>query len=528
MTDESAHSQWLSLPDDLAAAGGRWAIAADENVRPLRRRVGGGASVYPAALLDGDGRPLARGELVVQDVWPTLRPMGQGGATTNAALDATWAASRAADAAAWSLGEVGQRLNAGPLLALRDGALVEQGKVARDDAKLEAAGLPAYASTDRRFARDAGDFRELSPGDDADVLNPGGGRMALRPAATATLAEHLKRLEGAVGEGSLLLAGRDVGTRWIEAAHLKIRLMASLLDGLGRRETDVPLGRLTVDDVEVLAPGDDAADRWAASARLAAPPAVAVELLDGRRVFLAPPAGGAGWPEADRAMRLDAANGLLRPHEPLAVPDGGAVRVRIDDPPLDLVAAPAEGEALAPATAVPDGQHAARVAVLPGRTASEDAEDLGRLFLEVLTGPANATATAGELVALVRRLLKSAGESVRLDTALRKAIEGDDELLKLLGPHRLIGGWLDAGPNPDAPAAAAVPMNVWSRLLTGCASLLPPFAGSDPAARLDALGRTLASLERMTASLLTGTWQVDREVAGVIRDVARERGLVKP
>ncbi len=527
MTDSAPSSAWLPLPDDVAGgAGGRWAIAAGEDGRPKRRGGAGGSSVYPAALLDGEGRPLVHGELVVQDVWPTLRPMGQESGSTNAALDAAWSAARAGDPSTWSLGEIAQKLAAGPVLVLRDGAYVADGKVARDDAKLEAAGLPAYSASDRRFTRDAGDFRELSPDGGEDALNPGGGRMTLRPAATATLAEHVKAIEHAVADGSLLLAGRDVGTRWIEATHLKIALMASILDGLVARDGDAPLGRLTIEDVEVLAGGDGPAARWDATARLCAPPAVTIGLVGGGRVHLAPPANGS-WPEADRSMRLDAADNTLRPHEPLAVPEGGAVRVRIDQPPLDLVAAPAGGESLAPAIAVPEGPHAARVAVLPGRTRSEDAEDLGRLFLELLAGPVEATATAGELVALVRRLLKADdGEKLRLDVALRKAIEADDDLKRLLGPHRLVGGWLDDGSDADSPAAAAVPMNVWSRLLTGCASLLPPFSGSDPAARLEALQRTLASLNRLTESLLTGTWQIDREVASVIAGVAEERGLV--
>ncbi len=499
-----------------------WAVAADESGQPIARRFGSTARVYPAALIDAAGQPILTAELWVQEIWPALLPMGQKGVVNNASLDAGWWALRQGDLGGWDLGELGQRLDAGAIVRIGDGQLEYVGPVCSDDAELSSAKLPAYASTDRRCFRDGSALRELTA-DEPDLLNPGGGRMWIRPASTENLAEHLRRLETAVVEGGLMLAGRDAGSRWIEALHLKVRLLAEVIAGVRNATRDHPLGSLDVEAIEVIAGqgdhgGGDAF--WSTHARLVASPARQVKLLDGRTLFLRPPTSSA-WPDAREPVAIEVSGGKVRLRQPIPLSEGGAIRLRLPALNVDVVAGQGEDGLFAASAPVPAGAHHALYAVLPTRTAGDDAEDAARLAIALLVGVEPAETITLVLTELVRRLLKKGGDAVRLDSAVRSAFRDDKQLQESLGPHLLIGGWLTSGsPENAVEAAEAVPGNLWARLLTGIASMLPPFAGRDPGARLDSFVRTLGLVNGMTESLLTSTWRTNREVGRVLREVA--------
>lgn len=520
LTDEMT---WAALPmGGEASLGARWCVAVGDSGRPAR-----GARVFEAALVDAGGHVLLPAELWVQEVWSALRPMAGVGvgveqlddfqAADNGSIDAAWRVMGGQDA--WQLGPFGDALDAGPLLRWENDTLAIAGEVQRDP-----------TGRDRQLLPSDGEAVELSPEDAASYLNPGGGRMRLRPTAGRTLGDHLRRLELAAGGGEgLLLSGRDSGSRWIELFHLKLRLIWQLATTVKRATESAggPLLNMEAGAFEIevpprpehMPPGADATP-WLARPRLASTAgAVRIDLGDDEPIYLARPV--AGWPEPRRQADLDvqsSENGIITGRITFeeTPPTSAAIRLRLGK--LDTVAIVVGSSFRARGEAdVSEGQAASWCDLETG-TVADDVAAVGRLALSVLFG--NHAPDAGQVLRTAVAKM-SRGRDKPLDDYFRDALRSHEELRGALGPQRLAGGWQRVNADLAETAGEAVPTKAWARLLTTTAATLGPHSSDQKAlAAFDSLVRNCERLLDVTQPLLVGTWRLNRDVAEVLREVA--------
>lgn len=552
------------------------------------------ARVVLGGLFDRTGRLLETLEVWVQDPGFAETPAGRRAGLDNHALDARWERTLRA------LAEIdpgvivtGWEESPPPAIAWDGTALTDaSGRplvLCDRDEVLEAAGLPAYRGSARRFLWNGVDGAPADAGDAAlGVARLGvrrapacGWRAYIRAVSTGDAGELPGGIRGGAGADRqfFLDSRRTVGDRLLEVLYLKVLAIHGAV--LAVREATRVLDRPNLS----LEPGSISIDLptaslslpllWAATPRLNDPGAALATPVFGTRhtVWISGDERASVYrPERSGLQLRGTADVRFRE---VAVESDGTARVTATlvtgerlrgaageavlfqavagGRGIDLVGHVDRLEGGAPGEwrfrSVPLACEAAdreRLRTLEGGVQSgvpleaipvlgseADAHALGVLGLEaLLTGSG---ATLAETLDAFRGLVRAAGEGEgRLEERLRAAFRAGAPGAELLGRERCVGWGAEGAAGAEAEA---VPEEVWLRVLAVLARLMPDLDRESCAssgglggisaspAVFDAPVRDLAAVLGRLRSLLVIDWRENREVRSMLRDALVRRGV---